>query len=262
MKMADVRDRLLALPNELYNQVLSHLDLVAIKSLRLASQLHAKKCLSPAFLACYQEQETDLTPTSLQRLRDITAHPALGPAVKRLTVVAVFHNPSSLLLKIRRLRDPLRGTWNTLLPEIPNARNKELLEKIGQLYKIMSIRHEQQGQFSDEIVEALSHILGNLGSLDVLKLTARVIRPDLDKADQSSSARGVNWNCLWADCNRLLKIVTTAMSTSQVDVTTLSVFTDCFGKIQVSDIWDYPLLSCAFEIETLTMQHSPVSSTI
>lgn len=260
--MAHARDRLRALPNELYDQVLSHLDLLSIKRLRLSSQLHAKKCLSPAFLAFYQEQETDLTPTSLQRLREITSHPALGPAIKRLTVVAVFHNPSSLLLKIRRLRDPLRGSWGTLLPEIPNARNKELLEKIGQLYKIMSIRHEQQGQFSDEIVEALSQILGNLGSLDSLKLTARVIRPDLDKADQSTSARGVNWNCLWADCNRLLKIVATAMSMSQVDVTTLSVFTDCFGKIQVSDIGNCPLLSCAFQIEMLTIECSPVFSII
>lgn len=232
--MADAHHRLSALPNELYNQVLSHLDLVSIRNLRLTSQLHAKKCLSPAFLAFYKEQETDLTPTSLQRLREITIHPALGPAVKRLTVVAVFHNPSSLLLKIRRLRDPLRGAWSALVPEIPtsSARNKELLERIGQLYKIMSIRHEQQGQFSDEIVEALSHILGNLGSLDVLKLTARVLRPDFDKADQSTSARGVNWNCLWADCHRLLKIVTSAISMSRVGVDEFSIFTECFGKVQ------------------------------
>ncbi|POS74747.1 hypothetical protein DHEL01_v206864 [Diaporthe helianthi] len=230
--MASARDRLRALPNELYNQVLSHLDLVSMKRLRLTSQPHARKCLSPAFLEFYKYQETDLTATSLQRLREITIHPALGPAVKRLTVVAVFYNPSSLLLAIRRLRDPLRGTWTETIPVDPNARNKELLDKIGQLYKIMSIRHEQQGQFSDEIVDALSHILGNLGSLDVLKLTARVIRPDLDKADQSVNARGVNWNCLWADCNRVFKLATCAMTMSQVHVKTFSVFTDCFGKIQ------------------------------
>lgn len=230
--MADASDRLSALPNELYDQVLSHLDLLSTKHLRLASPLHARKCLSPAFLAYYSEQETDLTPASLQRLLDITAHTALGPAVRRLTVVAVFHNPSGLLSKIRRLRDPHRRPRDS---EIAAHVNRDLLEKIGQLYKIMSIRHEQQAQFSDDIVESLSHILGNLRSVDTLKLTARLIRPDIDNNDLICRSQGVNWNCLWADCHRLLKIVTSAMSMSQINVTTFSIFNDCFGKVQVSN---------------------------
>lgn len=229
--MADACDRLRALPNELYNQVLTHLDLLSIKSLRLTSPPHAAKCLSPAFLVYYEEQETDLTPASLQRLREITIHPALAPAVKRLVVVAVFHDPSSLLARIGFLRNPLRGPkyypGNT-------GRNTELLDKIGQLYRIMSSRHEQQGQFSDDIIGSLSHILENLGSVDVLKLTTRVLRPDLDKASPTSDSRFVNWNCLWVDCHRLLKLVTSAMSMSKADVATFSVFDDCFGKVQVS----------------------------
>lgn len=240
--MADAYDRLRALPNELYNQVLTHLDLLSIKSLRLTSPPHAAKCLSPAFLVYYEEQETDLTPTSLQRLREITIHPALAPAVKRLVVVAVFHDPSSLLARIRRLRDPLP----LRRPEDyfgNSARNMELLDKIGQLYRIMSSRHEQQGQFSDDIIGSLSHILENLGSVDVLKLTTRVLRPDLDKASPTSGSRFVNWNCLWADCHRLLKLVTSAMSMSKADIATLSVFNDCFGKVQVSRTSTYSYLS-------------------
>lgn len=229
--MAEPRDRLRELPNELFDQVLTHLDLLSIKKLRLASPLLAEKCLSPAFLAYYEQQEIDLTAASLQRLREITIHPALGPAIRRLTVVAVFHDPSSLLGQIRRLRGPLRGHWSAL---IANDRNKELLDKIGQLYSIMNSRHEQQGQFSDDVVGSLSHILENLGSVDVLELTTRVIRPDTDRSDPTSSSRGVNWNCLWADCHRVLKIVTCAMSTSKVNVATFSAFNDCFGKVQVS----------------------------
>lgn len=229
--MADACDRLRALPNELFNQVLTHLDLSSVKNLRLASQQHAAKCLSPAFLAYYEEQETDLTLTSLQRLRDITVHPALGPAVRRLTVVAVFHDPSSLLVRIRRLSDPLRRPWSALTSA---DRSVELLDKIGKLYKIMGSRHEQQGQFSDDVAGSLSHILENLGSLGVLKLTTRVLRPELYRVDSVGSSRGVNWNCLWADCHRLLKIVTSAMSTSKIEVATFSVFNECFGKVQAS----------------------------
>lgn len=230
--MADAYDRLSALPNELYDQVLSHLDLLSTKRLRLASPLHARKCLSPAFLAYYHEQETDLTPASLQRLLDITAHTALGPAVRRLTVVAVFHNPSGLLAKIRRLRHPNRRPRTT---EIGAVLNGELLSLIGQLYKIMSIRHEQQAQFSDDIVESLSRVLGNLRSVDTLRLTTRLLRPAHDYIDRACRNQGVNWNCLWADCHLLLKIVTSAMSMSRINVTTFSIFNDCFGKVQVSN---------------------------
>lgn len=233
--MADACDRLRALPNELYNQVLAHLDLLSIKKLRLASPVHAAKCLSPAFLAYYAQQETDLTPASLQRLREITIHPELGPAVKRLTVVAVFHDPGGLLVRIRRLRDPARRPWIGIGDAAGRASlNMELLDNIGQLYKIMSSRHEQQGQFSDDIVGSLAHILENLASVDVLKLTTRVLRPVAHMIEDTTTSRGVNWNCLWTDCQRLLKIVTSAMNRSRVEVATFSVFNDCFGKVQVS----------------------------
>lgn len=239
--MADACDRLRALPNELFNQVLTHLDLLSIKNLRLSSQQHAAKCLCPAFLAYYAGQETDLTPTSLQRLREITIHPTLGPAVRRLTLVAVYRDPSSLLTRIRRLSDPLRRPWSALTTA---DRNVELLDKIGKLYKIMGSRHEQQGQFNDDVAGSLSHILENLGSVDALKLTTRVLRPDFSRANPLDTSRGVNWNCLWADCHRLLKIVTSAMSTSKVEVATFSVFNDCFGKVQVRKTfaWSFSLL--------------------
>lgn len=242
--MDDARDRLKALPNELYNQVLTHLDLLSIKSLRLTSPLHAAKCLSPAFLAYYEAQETDLTPASLGRLREITRHPIFRPAVKRLTVVAVFHDPGGLLVRIRRLRDPSRRVWAGLGPAGLASLNMELLDHIGQLYRIMSSRHEQQGQFSDDIVGTLSYILEDLESLDVLALSARVLRPEFMNIQDVSGGRGVNWNCLWADCHRLLKIVTSAMSKSRVEVATFSVFNDCFGKVQVRRTFAYSFLSC------------------
>lgn len=246
--MDDARDRLKALPNELYDQVLTHLDLLSIKSLRLTSPLHAAKCLSPAFLAYYEQQETDLTPASLSRLRQITIHPIFRPAVKRLTVVAVFHHPGGLLVRIRRLRDPSRRVWAGLGPAGLASLNMELLDHIGELYKIMSSRHEQQGQFSDDIVGSLSHILENLGSLDVLALSARVVRPDYESIQEVSGGRGVNWNCLWADCHRLLKIVTSAMCKSMVEVATFSVFNDCFGKVQVRGSFPCSFLSCPSRI--------------
>lgn len=232
--MAVDRDRLEQLPNELFDQLLAYLDLPSIKNLRLASKQHAAKCLSPAFFEYYREQETDLTPFSLRRLRQITSHHALGCAVKRLTVVALYHDPSCLLMRIRRLRDPLRRPDRPRIVEY----HKELSARMGQLHGIMVVRHGQHGQFSDDIVASLSQVLETLGSLDVLKLTARVRRAPFEKdnLEPSSSVRFVNWNCLWADCHRLLRLVTSGMSKSGVEVATFSVFDDCFGKVQVGKI--------------------------
>ncbi|KAL1870765.1 hypothetical protein Daus18300_005085 [Diaporthe australafricana] len=228
--MAVDPDRLKKLPNELFDQLLTYLDLPSIRNLRLASKQHAAKCLSAAFFKYYREQETDLTPRSLLRLRQITSHHPLGGAVKRLTVVAVYHDPSCLLMRIRRLRDPLRRTDKPRIVEY----HKELSNRMSQLYSIISTRAEQHGQFSDDIISSLSHVLKTLGSVDTLKLTARVIRAPFEKdnPEPSSSSQFVNWNCLWKDCHRLLRLVTSAMSKSAVEVATFSVFNDCFGKVQ------------------------------
>ncbi|KAI3393598.1 hypothetical protein diail_3902 [Diaporthe ilicicola] len=256
-------DGLATLPNELYNQVQTFLNLLSIKNLRLTSKLHAAKGLSPAFLTYYEEQETDLTSRSLQRLFHITRHPHLGPAVRRLTVVAVYHDTSDLLARIKRLRDPAP----TADQKVIEKRNKEFFTKMGLLQAIMVSRHEQHYQFSDDIVASLSHILETLGSLDVVRLTTRVLRPPLGRPDPTSTSRGVNWNCLWADCHRLLRLVASAMSKSQVEVITFSVFNDCFGKVQsrvlpglVRDLTKLDFLSHAgSKIKNLSLCFSPAT---
>lgn len=226
------QDYLLALPNELFGLILEHLNLNAIRKLRLISTQYADKCLCPAFKRYYSHQETDLTPSSLQRLFEITTHPTFGPAVNELTVVAVFYDPSSTIATIRTLRR--HGSlppWTSL--SLSQERAQQILANTMRLSWIVGRRQEQQGQFIDDLVASLAHILANVGSFRSLRLTARVVR-DPSRRDQSSTPGKMNWNVLWADCHRLFKIVALAMTASKVNIDTFSIFDECFGKVQVS----------------------------
>lgn len=214
------KDHFQALPNELFEAVLTHLDLQSIQRLRLTSTLYASRCLCPAFKRYYSHQVTDLTPGSLQRLLQITTHPVLGPAIDDLTVDAVFYDPTNVIRSLK-----LSGTR-------PQDR-VQLLANTQLLAWLLSKRYEQQNQFVDDVVASLAHVLGNLGSLASLTLRNRVVR-DRVSSRQSVGPANLNWNALWADCHRLLRIVTLAMNSSKVQVDTLSVFDQSFGKVQVS----------------------------
>lgn len=216
------KDHFQPLPNELFDAVLTHLDLQSIQRLRLTSTTYASKCLCPAFKRYYTHQVTDLTPSSLQRLLQITTHPVLGPAITHLTADAVFYDPSTIIrgLKLQP-------------PPPPQDRAGHLLAGTQLLSWVLSKRSEQQNQFVDDVVASLARVLENLKSLASLRLRTRVVR---DRAlSKSSAAPGeLNWNAMWADCHRLLRIVTLAMNSSKVRVGTFSVFDESFGKVQVS----------------------------
>jgi hypothetical protein len=97
----------------------------------------------------------------------------------------------------------------------------------------MSKRHEQQSQFVDIIIASLAHVLDNMGALASMRLRTRIVR-DRSMSDKSVGPANLNWNALWADCDRLFRIVILAMTKSQVSVDTFSIFDQSFGKVQVS----------------------------
>ena len=230
---ARTKDHFIALPNELFEVVLTYMDLTSIQRLRLTSTQYADKCLCPAFKRYYSHQETSLTPASLQRLFQLGTHPILGPAVSDLAVVAVFYDPSFCISTVRSLRRPV--SMSSLVPAsttLPSERAQQLLEGTERLSWIMSKRQEQQGQFIDDIVSSLARVFENLGSLRSLRLTTRIIR-DRSRRNESAAPARANWNALWADCHRVLNIVTRAMTKSKANIDTFSIFDQSFGKVQV-----------------------------
>ncbi|KUI59979.1 hypothetical protein VP1G_07191 [Cytospora mali] len=223
------QDPFLALPNELFDVVLTCLDLSSIKMLRLTSTQYASKCLCPAFKRYYSHRMIDLTPFSVQRLLQLATHPVLGPAINDLTIVHVFYDPSTWINTINSLRRD-EGT----IPD-PKELKRQFSVSTGHLAWLLSKRQQQQGQFIDDIVASLAQVLRNIGSLGSLRLGTCIVRQrtsDHFRLYDAAAPGGFNWNALWDDCHRLLKIVTLAMTRSKVNVDTLSVFDKCFGKVQ------------------------------
>ncbi|ROV91222.1 hypothetical protein VMCG_09364 [Cytospora schulzeri] len=220
------KDYFQALPNELFGEVLTHLDLPSIQRLRLTSTSYASKCLCPAFIQYYSHQVTDLTPSSIGRLFQVTTHPILGPAIKDLTVDTVFYDPSEVI------RSPALPGNQAPDTKVAQEHARLLLANTQRLAWLMSKRHEQRGQFIDDVVVSLAHILEDMGSLSSLRLRCRIVREPCWSDKSVARAAHTNWNALWADCHRLLRIVTLAMTRSKVSVDTLSIFDESFGKVQ------------------------------
>lgn len=247
------KDLFVALPNEVFEVVLTFLDLESLARLRLTSTRYAGKCLCPAFTRYYSHQETDLSASSLQRLLELSTHPVLGPAVDRVAIVAVYYDPSVHISKIRRLT-------TIPFPSVPEAHvTRLLLDSTLDLSWVMSRRQEQQGQFVDDLVASFAQIFENLASLGSLELRTRIIgfrstRPAV------RPAAGMNWNALWTDCHRLLRIMVLAMARSKISVDTLSIFDQSFGKVQVSPEPHHPFRisdSIALTPALCSQEHSP-----
>lgn len=211
-------DLLRHFPNEVFECILSHLDLKSIQSVRLTSISNADRCLGPTFKRYFARQETDLTIRSLERLWHLTAHPKLGPAIRCICVTAVCHDPS------------VWDRHSVISSRIPNQPLNQLV--MPQIRKLTKLRHELLQQPIDDIVVCLAQIFKHMGSLHTLRLHARVVQSVGDvKFLPAARPHLKDWVTLWADCSRVLKIATIAMAHSGVNVDTLLIFDDCLGKV-------------------------------
>lgn len=221
------------LPNELFELVLRHCDFGSITALRRTSKAHAARCMSPAFKAYFSHQETDLSEPSLRRLMRLASHPQLGPAVTDLTVTAVSYD-TTLWENI------LHGSIGRQSSTVNNHVNLIITKLIPHIRKLAQLRQAWLRQSDEHAAHMLAGAFTGLQSLRTLKLDARVVQvPSSEPHDdwlearvQDASSRGeVDWISLWADCSRVLDIVTQAVGHGGANIESLSVFDGCFGKV-------------------------------
>ncbi|KAF9893537.1 hypothetical protein FE257_010849 [Aspergillus nanangensis] len=90
----------LYLPPEIFETVLSHVDLDGIKSLRLASTAFSAACIGPRFLTFLNHLVTDLTEERLVSLDALLRRPEFATAVRILTIRAAEpHNDETTIMR-------------------------------------------------------------------------------------------------------------------------------------------------------------------
>ncbi|KAI4225033.1 MAG: hypothetical protein LQ349_007129 [Xanthoria aureola] len=210
---------------ELMDNIVDHLDLTSISSLRLACRRLGDRCCGQRYKSFFRQQALDLTPERLQRLCRIAAHPKLGSAVRVIEVTAVVYDTSELerLLSTKRQHiHEKRGVFSiTTEPQVDRG---ELDEAESSFDRLVSRRREHEEMRRDESdVQLLADALRMLGMLDVLALEAAVDQGNHIQLIPTSTAP-CEWHPIWIRASQVYGIVMSAIGRSQVRVDTLTIY--------------------------------------
>lgn len=220
------------LPNEVLDLLLFHLDLTSVKRLRLTSATMAKRCEAPGFKRFFASKEIDLTEKSLTGILDLAIHPVFGPAVRNMTLVAVYYDPSRWAWAYRD------STRNSQTHKTSVAH-----QDLTQLGKMIQSRGNQTQWLIEEAVQTLTEVFKRLGSLHSLTLDTRTHQHPGTDIPTRQLPEGMDWHGLWHEAGRALNIVTKAMAKSRVRIATVSIMDGkaafpVSGKVQSRTLHD------------------------
>lgn len=207
---------------ELVDNIVDHLDLNSISSLRLACRRLGDRCCGQRYKSFFAQQTLDLTPERLQRLYRIAAHPKFGSAVRVIEVTAVVYDTSELermlSTKLRRIHEK-RGVFSvTTEPQLDRGEVESSFDRL------VSRRREQEEMRRDDLdVQLLADALRMLGMLDVLALEAAVDQGNHNQLIPTSTA-ACEWHPIWIRASQVYGIVMSAIARSQVHVDTLTIY--------------------------------------
>ncbi|GKZ25573.1 hypothetical protein AbraIFM66951_001345 [Aspergillus brasiliensis] len=240
-----------SLPTELFEAVLSYLDLNSIKALRLTSQSLAKRCMGPRFLGSIQQPVLDVSSETLRSLLALARNPALSKKISSLTLLAAVLDISGLENNIKDgyyLETEYRGRSFRRVkihytPEDLSDANRDLAWLKAQ-------QEARAKDSSNEIIELLQLAFTAFGALDAIHLDGGVLRSRTQRRPQASG----EWTVIWARAAHVFSWVTTAMALSGVAVKRLDV---CHSNrkcgIPASNINNHQLDVNQAELETACM---------
>ncbi|RDH35963.1 hypothetical protein BDQ94DRAFT_185971 [Aspergillus welwitschiae] len=209
------------LPTELFEALLSYLDVDSIKTLRLTSGKIAKRCLGPRFLACIQQPVLDVSSENLRSLIALGRNPDIRKKVNSLTFLATIMDISGLEKNIKdgyyiveKFNGPgFRRVEVDYSPE-------ELSNAKDDLIWLKKQKEARKNESPSELVELLGHALKKLGELNAIHLDGAVIR---GRKERRSLKHG-EWVSLWTRAAQVFSWVITALPRSQVSVKRLDLY--------------------------------------
>ncbi|GLA28384.1 hypothetical protein M752DRAFT_300541 [Aspergillus phoenicis ATCC 13157] len=209
------------LPTELFEALLSYLDVDSIKTLRLTSGKIAKRCLGPRFLACIQQPVLDVSSENLRSLIALGRNPDIRKKVNSLTFLATIMDISGLEKNIEdgyyiveKFNGP--GFRRVEVDYSP----KELSDAKDDLIWLKKQKEAKENESPSELVGLLGHALKAFGELNAIHLDGAVIR---GRKERRSLKHG-EWVSLWTRAAQVFSWVITALPQSQASVKRLDLY--------------------------------------
>ncbi|CAI7644721.1 unnamed protein product [Penicillium pancosmium] len=222
------------LPPEILEEIMTYLDLATLKALRLSSRALYKDSTGFRFKHFIRIQSIELRQSSLESLQDLLAHPALGPAVKELEIVATIYDqtPQMDIVKAwekkQKTRDQptadpaIQSTGTGFRRHISDPSREDFLQAEADL---AWLRTQQllQDEFSyDDAVKQLAFCLSLIRKLRRIELDATIIQGPISIVTTDTGK--TNWYPVWMRASRTYCITMEAITQSNIELKTLIVY--------------------------------------
>ncbi|PIG82869.1 hypothetical protein AARAC_003153 [Aspergillus arachidicola] len=203
------------LPPEVFETVLTYLDLTSVKSLRLTNQVLAQRCLGPRFLGTIQQPIFDVSSHNLRSLRALSCNPTLSKRIHALTFLATNLESSELEKSVRTGRYIKRRSNGPFCTAIGvEYTPEELSSAISDLNWLKNQQEARANESSDEMVELLQLALKGFSELDSIYFDGAFI---VGRTRRESTQKG-KWHPLWMRASHIFSLVVKAIVQSGASV--------------------------------------------
>ncbi|PYH31617.1 uncharacterized protein BO87DRAFT_418092 [Aspergillus neoniger CBS 115656] len=173
-----------SLPTEIFETLLSYLDLDSIKVLRLTSGSLARRCIGPRFLESIQQPVLDVSLENLRSLLALSRNHELSKKITTLTLLAT-------IMDISGLEQDIKNGW----------------------YRVVDFNGPI---FADTAVD--------FSPEELAKAKEDLICAVLRGPKQTRSLERGEWVSLWTRASKVFSWVTTALAKSQASVKTFDAY--------------------------------------
>lgn len=205
---------LTTLPPEVFETILTYLDLDTVKALRLTGPKPAEKCIGPRFLGSIQQPILDVSSQKLRSLQALACNPALSKMVHSLTFLATSLDSSVLEKNVKSGRRTVQYHGPIFSATTKAYSPEELANVKSDLNWLREQQKVRANELSSEMIELLQFALKRFGELDSIHLDGASI---IGRNQRESTEKG-EWYPLWMRASHVFSLVVTALVQSGTSV--------------------------------------------
>jgi hypothetical protein len=203
------------LPPELFEIIITYLDLDEVKALRLTARKFAEKCIGPRFLGSIEQPTLDVSLHNLRSLYALACNPPLSNKIYSLTLLATSLDSSELEKNVKSGKYTVHTARGPFFEAVTTPYTPEELSSAkSDLDWFEEQRKARANESSEEMLELLQLLLKGFGKLDSIHLDGAFIR---GREQRVSTSQG-KWYPLWMRASSIFSLVVTALAQSGVSV--------------------------------------------
>jgi hypothetical protein len=209
------------LPPELFETILTYLDLDSVKALRLTNRKFAERCIGPRFLSFIQQPILDVSSQNLRSLHALACNTALSKMVHCLTFLATSLDSSEAEKNVKSGKHTVRRTHGPMFETVTTSYTPEELSNAKSNLKWLKGQQKARAkESSSEMIELLQGTLKGFRGLHSIHLDSAFL---IGPTERSSASQG-EWHPLWIRASHVFFLVVTAMAQSGVSVKNLNAY--------------------------------------